>query len=387
MNALPTLLLFPLLPLLASAAPAQDPDWAKDVERACTSPRYGLRLAAAKKLAAGGAAPLAAIDAFAKAHGANELPASLVEAIADLGTDEDAVIDHLRTWALDRDFYWRATALRGLAKRAPRLPAKAVPLQTLFTSLTDDPAWLVRTHARLGLCLLGHPDAADVPDDDPRAVRKLAALRLQAGQLPALQPLLDALGDGRTMLGDPWAQRTAAEAFAALQGWLGGEGRLPDGADSAERRDVVMALLTKVKAKSGQDLRAPALRADGPAAAGGIEVLSCRSGDVFVQWNDAGELRLGISGDDVVTLPAGDWQRLAAARNALPTDGEPGIVVCDSLRVRWSGAPEVHRKFAPKSLPAATVGWLGQLAAEIDKAGRAKAAAGLRAAMEQFGKG
>ena len=36
-------------PLLAFWSSQQDPgDWAKDVERACTSPRYGLRLAAAR---------------------------------------------------------------------------------------------------------------------------------------------------------------------------------------------------------------------------------------------------------------------------------------------------------------------------------------------------
>ena len=54
-------------PLLALLPLGQDPaaDWPKEVERACTSPRYGLRLAAARKVAKGGGAAVPAIVAWA----------------------------------------------------------------------------------------------------------------------------------------------------------------------------------------------------------------------------------------------------------------------------------------------------------------------------------
>ena len=89
-------------PLLALWPSAQDPataDWTKDVERAFTSPRYGLRLAAARKVAKAGDPAVPAVRAFAQQQGANAVPSALVDAYAD-----DAPPDALATLARHPQF-------------------------------------------------------------------------------------------------------------------------------------------------------------------------------------------------------------------------------------------------------------------------------------------
>jgi len=375
-------------PLLALLPTTQDPaatDWPKEVERACTAQRYGLRLAAAKKVAAAGAAAVPAIAAYAQRVGRNEVPATLVEALADADTSDAAVVELLRDWATDREFYWRPGALRGLARRGPLLREGAPALRALFASLHGDPAWLVRAHARYGSALLGDGGAAAQAESDPRAVRKLAALLLQSGQLPPLQPLFDAFADDRTFLGDPWGQRTARDASLALRAWLGSELSMPAGETFAERRPGIEALLAAARTKSGQELRLPVPIADrGAAPAGGIEVLSCRNGDLFVTWTAGGELRLGLDGARTVRLPGPVWEGLSRDRAALELPANLGTVVCDSLRLRWA-PPELHARVAPGSLPPAGTKWLSDLAKALQDADQPDAAGALRAAVEQFG--
>lgn len=372
----------PLLALL----PQQDPptNWAVEVERACTAQRYGMRLAAGKKIAAAGAAAVPALRAHERAVGRNQLPATLLEAIADATPCDPEVVALLREWATDRDFYWRATALRGLARRAPKLPEPAGELRALFADHVADPAWLCRVYARLGLELLGAPAADQPAETDVRAVVKLAGLLLQAGRLPPLQPLLDALDDERTMLADPFGQRLAREAFDALKAWLGPDHPLASGEAFADRSQGVQAMLEAVRAKSGQTLQRPVPRRD-PAVpfAGGFEILSCRNGDQFVRWTEAGELHVGLDGAVRVQIDAKTWQRLEAVRVALDWSGELGAVVCDNLRVRWAG-PEVHHKVAPGALPVPAVAWFDGLAEALAAAGRKELAAALRTGIGQF---
>ena len=79
----------------AQAPKADAEDWSKHVEKACTSPRYGLRLAAAKKVAQGGDAAIPAVLAWTEKNGVNTLPVALVEAIADSGGDGQLQLDAL----------------------------------------------------------------------------------------------------------------------------------------------------------------------------------------------------------------------------------------------------------------------------------------------------
>jgi hypothetical protein len=372
-------------PLLAvwTGQDAAATDWPKEVERACTSPRYGLRLAASRKVAKAGAPAIDAIRAFATKNGVNQVPAALVDAIADDGTDEPAVLQLLTEWSADRDFYWRASALRGLALRAPRLDGAArAPLAERFAALHGDPAWLMRTHARFGTVLCGDDAPLGQPEADPRARARLAVLLLQQGKVPPLQPLLDALADERTFQGDPWGARLGTEAHKALKTWLGDAHPLPEGGEP-DKAAAIAALRDACAKKSGQTLVAPPVRQDAARFPGGIELLSCKHGDQFVQWTGGGTVHFGIDAATAVTLPAERWQALEREREALRLSPAVGTIVCDHLRLRWD-EPEVHAKVAPGSLPAPAVRWLEQLADAVAAAGNDRDAAALRSALGQF---
>jgi hypothetical protein len=364
-------------------------DWPKEVERACTSPRYGLRLAASRKVAKGGAAAVDAIRAHAAKVGLNEVPAALVDAIADDGTDERPVLDLLLEWSHQDDFYWRASALRGVALRAPRLPEKpGAAVRAVLERYHTDPAWLMRTHARLGTVLCGDAAPLALPEADPRARTQLALLLLKHGPVPPLQPLLDALADERTFLEVPWARSFATEAFKALKNWLGEQHPAPAGSSFDEsvgdKAAALRAMRDACAQKSGQTLAVPEVRRDPDVAfAGGIELLSCKHGDQFVRWTAAGDVHLGIDAATTVRVPADAWQRLDAERRALALPEAMGAVVCDALRLRWN-EPKVHAKAAPASLPQPAARWLEALADAIGAAGDERAAASLRTAIGQF---
>lgn len=375
-------------PLLALLPLGQDPaaDWPKEVERACTSPRYGLRLAAARKVAKGGGAAVPAIVAWADKNGRNALPQALVDAIADESTTEAPVLDLLFAWAEDRDFYWRASALRGLALRVGPAGYRRVAILKLCKAHADDPAWLMRTHARFGLALGGDAGALALPEGDPRARARLPLLLLllQKGKLPPLQPLLDALGDERTFQETPWGQQTANEAHKALKQWLGDEHPLAKGGAFADTAQALAAMHAACAKKSGQALTLPAVVRDRDVAlAGGVELLSCKHGDQFVQWTDDGRVFLGVDAARELTVPAANWDAVSKDRTALRLPDAMGAVVCDSIRLRWA-APKTHGKAAPASLPTDAANWLKRLAQAIEESGDAKAAADLRAGIEQF---
>jgi len=378
-------LLFAALAVPLLAFWPQGPDWSKDVELAANSPRYGLRLAAARKVAAAGADAVPAIDAFAKKNGVNALPAALIEAITDQPTLEAVVWEQLIGWAKNRDFYWRAQAMRGIALRAPKLPGVQKELRDVMTPFRDDPAWLMRTHARFGLALLGDDSVTALPDDDPRARTKLAALLLTNGKVPPLQPLLDALADERTFLGVPWAQANAKTAHDALKTWLGDDHPLAKGGQFEDKLQGLAVVAAAAAKKSGQALTVPAALVTDPepALGSGLELLSCKNGDVFVRWSDDGTVLGGIDGRRTVRIAAAAWQALADERQALELGGDLGVVVCDALRLCWT-KPAVHVKVAPASLPPAATTWLQNLARAIEEAGDQGLANSLRTGLSQF---
>lgn len=391
MSVNPVRILFALalgVPLLAFLPTTQDPaqiDWPKEVERACTAKRYGLRLAAAKKVAAGGGDAVPAIRAFAQSQGSAAIPSSLADAIADQTTTDAATIALLRDWAADRTFYWRGQALRGLARRGPQLPERRAELLAVFGEHAEDPAWLSRVHARYGEALLGvDVTAAAATETDPRARVRLTALLLASGRTPPLQPLFDALADERTFQGDPWGARVANEAHQALQTWLGEAHPLAGGGSFPDHATGIAALLEVARKKSGQELHTPAPLVD-PAVpfAGGLEIFSCRDGDLFVQWTADGTFHTGLDAAPAGRLPAETWQRLSQERAALRLDGDLGVVICDSLRLRWT-EPDVHQKVAPAGLPAAAADWLKHLAQALEEVGQTRLAAALRTGLDQF---
>lgn len=375
----------------------QDPkaeDWAKHVEKACTSRRYGIRLAAARKVGAGGDAAVGAVEAYAAEHGVNALPASLVDAIADSGQAGAKVSRLLWNWAMDPDFYWRASAMRGLALRvrdykdraadgdAPGLePAQVDYLMSVRAE--SDPSWLMRTHARLGL-VLGGASVAEVfarPESDPRAPVRLATLLLGAGVTPPLQPLLDALADERTFLGTPWGANLATESSKALRRWLGDA--FP-AFEAGDKQQAIRALLPVLQLRTEETLKPPATRADLVTdAAGGIELLSCKFGDQFVQWSEDGTVSFGLGGAESVQLAADAWRRLSEDRAAIALAKSVGVVICDSLRIAQPSS-STNAKVAPASMPDAAADWLKRLAAMLEEAGEGERAADLRRGLGQF---
>lgn len=377
-------------PLLAFWPSGQDPaatDWAKEVERACTASRYGLRLAAGRKVAAAGAAAVPAIRAYEQQVGRAKIPANLVEAVADATPLDAPVVALLLDWATDRDFYWRGQAMRGLASRAPLLPDRAAEFARLFAQHGDDPAWLTRVHARFGLALLGGQAAVAEQfareESDPRARPRLAALLLAKGVVPPLQPLLDALGEERTFLGNPWGRFLAEEAHKALRSWLGEAHPKADGAPFDSKEQALELLTAAVRTKSGQAVTVPTIRSDGDEVfTGGFEILSCKFGDRFVRWTDAGELHYGLTGGKRYTLTADAWQPVWQKRTTLPLAASHGEVVCDSLQLVWQ-EPAVRAKIAPQALPEPVAEWLKQLVALLEESD-AELAATLRVGVGQF---
>ena len=369
-------------------------DWARHVNKACTSRRYGIRLAAARKVAAGGGAAVTAVEQYAAEAGLNALPVALVDAIADSGDAGATVSRLLWSWTMNPDFYWRSSAMRGLALRLPTyreleatgetpgLPSDQVEY-LMSVRAERDPAWLMRSHARLGLILGGKPvdEIYWLPEQDPRARVRLATLLLGAGVTPPMQPMIDALANERTFLGTPWGANLATESSKALRRWLGEA--FPT-FEAGDKQTAIAAILPVVEAQTQQVLLSPEPLTDlVVAATGGIEVLSCKFGDKFLQWTDDGAVYFGLDGAEFVQLDDETWRQLSATNAAMTLKKSVGVVICDSLRVAQK-ASKTNAKIAPASMPAAVADWLKQLIRALDVHGETTRATELRRGLGQF---
>lgn len=394
----------------ASGSTAQDPGTpgqpvdpvAADVTKSVGSPRLAIRIAAARKVAGAGDAAVPALRAHVAKSGANSLPLTLVEALVEDGGNGPGLTALLREWTLDRDFYWRAQCLRGLALRADTNRTEDV---AVFTAAKQDPAWLARANAALGLARTGSFDEGGQPawrsllsDPDPRVPSRVAALVLPlAPEQDVLQELLDALGDTRTFLGDPWGNRRCTEALAALKQWAADTSLEPRplttppqtvawsaGAGLAGNRAAIDTLLATARRRTGAILREPVeLRDPETAFDGGIEVFSCRNGDLFLRWTDSGTVAAGIEGDKRVQLPAEAWDALRTRLQQTTLAAENGTVVCDRMRLAHSATRTQHA-VAPGSMPAPEAQWVLDLAGQLEQAGARELAVALRDRLQQF---
>ena len=373
--------------LLVVNASAQDatppPEWSEDVARACLSRRYGLRLAAARKVGAAGDAAVSAVRAFQREHGRDAVAVTLVEAIAARGGDGAAVLQLREEWSLDRDFFWRSQALRGLALRADDATIAARYRQQ-FLEHVEDPAWLVRVYARLGYARANvhrqQPcdDPEFAPEQDPRARTRLAVL----AQDPA--DVLPALADERTFLGDPWGRRRANEALQLLKKLTDGQTTYRLGAGYEDNRSAIEELVRLVGEQSRHPVPAVDRLVDpGVQFAGGIEVFSCRNGDLFLRWTADGRVFAGLESAAPVELAGDTWQELSSSATALDLPSQSGVVICDRMRI-VPGPTLAQAAVAPNSLPVAATEWLKQLAAALEEAGNRELAVALRDRLVQF---
>ncbi len=377
----------PALAILAGNE--QDPetiDWSKHVRKACESRRFGLRLAAAKRVANGGAAAVPAIIAYSAKQGLNAIPSSLVDAIADAKSVSKESTELLKGWAENNDFYWRSSAMRGLALRAgnsaSQLSEDARTMWgNIFSRYVDDPAWLMRTHARFGTALIGLSNTDQTPEEDPRADVRLTRLLLDYGRLPGLQPLINALADQRTFLGIPWGPRMGQEARKALDSWLAKD--FPELQPGNQAKSIA-AIIQAAQKKSGQTLQTPTdLEDQQYGVIGGFEIASCKFGDQFVQWTADGELIFGIDSMRLIKLPTDKWDQLLQQRAALDLSGNQGVVICDKLQLVLLDS-KVRVDIAPNSLPGPVSDWLKDLTKQIEKASKQPIAANLRRGLQQF---
>jgi len=373
-----------VLPLVALAAAAAAQDFAADVERACTSKRLGIKIAASNKVAGGGAPAAAAVRAYAKAHGANALSDTLVGALANNPKKSDEAIELLLEWARDKDFYWRSQALSGLARADnPRL----LELRVLFVAGVGDPAQPYRIQAARGLIALATTADRErvrglLRDPDARVRRSVAEQLADTGDRSGLPVLVQALAGGELeFLGDPWGRREARSAFEALKRATGQSfGYDPDLGAAANREAIeAFAKLAGLPAPASRPTSAP------DRLEIGIEVRSCKHGDLFVRWNDAGSVAFGLEGDSRAQLDAAAAEELARLRKALAPrpDATIGAVVCDFLRYRGRD-PDLHWKCAPLALPEDLTHLLKALADRLERSKNEDCADQLRTRLRQF---
>jgi hypothetical protein len=117
--------------------------------------------------------------------------------------------------------------------------------------------------------------------------------------------------------------------------------------------------------------------------AGGIEIRSCRNGDLFVRWTDGGRIDFGLDATARIELADATWAPLRADLPADPEDRTLGVVVCDYLRA-VSREPTLALKCAPGELPEDLARWLKALAAALEKSGGGELAAELTSRLGQF---
>lgn len=356
----------------APSSTAQDPeDWPDVVEKANNHRRYALRRAAANRLAKGGAAAVPAIRAFVAKDdaGANALDLLVVEAVAHSDSAEPAVVELLAEWARDRDFYWRAQALSGLARR------KLTDFEPLFVAATDDPSHLYRAAGAEGLVGLGGPERLDrvtalLRDPDPRTRVRVACTLAEAGHDRGFEELVRAAQRrDHEFMGDPWGGRDLELAAKALGEVADTKFEWRRDAAELERMRKWAATHTGRAMPDVAPVAEPVSITD-PATTGGFEIRSCRNGDLFVRW-DATRIAFGLSeSTQVVTIPPQQravWaDHRAALQEILGAEMPRGRIVCDFLRIGAAGV-ENRSKLAPGNAPAVLADWLNATAAFVEE--------------------
>ena len=364
----------------------QDNEWTAKVKNAVENPRYALRRAISDDIARAGDAAVPAVLAYQVQKGRDKIPMLLVDAIARADAGGVQTLTLLRTWADDCEFFWRAQALGGLAHRASPADAER------FRAAVGDPSHLFRVAGARGLHALAKAGGEDwtegreiLGDPDPRA-RVLLALALWEVREPAaLRPLVAALADDRAFLGDAWGRRYALQVHQALRRAANSDFGYQPGASLADNA----AAIAKVAAWAEVPLP-PLLVDEGIGDRGGIEIRSCRHGDLFLRWTED-ELHVGL--DRSVRMKVAksviDYPRTSIA--AVLADGQPerqtlGVVVCDYLQYQNLDPVRLWR-MAPGSVPAVLANFCQRLVAACDAEDHGAVAAALRTRLPQFVRG
>ena len=371
------------LPAQGSESTSPENEWTAKVKNAVENPRYALRRAISDDIGRAGDAAVPAIVAYQVANGSDKIPMLLVDAIARADAGSASTFSLLRTWADDREFFWRAQALGGLAHRASPDDAER------FRAAVDDPSHLFRVAGARGLHALAKASAKDwtqgrevLADPDPRA-RVLLALALWDVREPAaLPPLVAALADDRAFLGDAWGRRYALQVHQALRRAANTDFGSQAGASLADNTAAIATVA------AWAEVPMPPLLLDaGGGDRGGIEIRSCRHGDLFLRWTDD-ELHVGLDRSVRIPLAKAVSDDLRVSFDAVFAVAQAerqtlGQVVCDYLQFQ-SLAPVRLWRMAPASVPAAVAEYCQRLVAACDAEDHGTVAAALRARLPQF---
>ena len=362
-----------LLFAASGALPAQDTADPFDdaVQKAVTHGRYAVRRAAAGKLARAGDDAVPAMRRYVDAHGLDAIPLELVDALAQSDVRGPEIEALLTEWASNRRFFWRSQALGGLARRGVE------GARPMFEAAIGDPSHLFRIEGARGLLTVAQADAGAVAlvrarlgDDDPRVRLRVALLLLERGDGGGARQIGEAVfGAARTFLDDRWGAREATLAVRELQRIAGLDvaAILGDDLDAAaEARAVATAWVQG----AAPDYEPPAAHQEEPPPLLGVEVRSCRNGDLFLSVFADGRVAAGL--DPRVVVEVDDLSRLVPG-DALDGVATHGAIICDFVRVYVSPTPgeppRAHHKAAPGSVPGPVLEWLKMLAATLDETG------------------
>lgn len=283
--------------------------------------------------------PNEAIQALLAACGENG------EGVAALGKDLVAVLGefddrqlraYLWTSIQERDFPWRPSAARSLAKTALASEAES------FDALLQDPIGKVRVAAIDALRALDRRTSeprlqAALADPNDKVRRRAAALLADWGDPCALYWLVEDLGREDRFFALRTGKLARYEAFSLLKE------RLASTHDYSTRKSptdpanvaAVQAIRAEIQILCETTPDLPAVALAGKSSAGnvlGLELRSCRRGEFFLRWNIEDVLLVGTGNSARIALPAGSVKKLLAAATKLFTSldgqfwGEPG---CD----------------------------------------------------------
>jgi hypothetical protein len=246
-------------------------------------------------------------------------PPQALRAYARIATEEQR--RDLIYWSRHPAHIQRAAAMEGLGRLlAAKGDAGDAELERILQRGMTDPHPFVRANAAAQLLARGPGSSSDASPDDSRTrvFEQARALLLELNQLHAM--------------------------------WFGVDLAAPT------RRTVSTALRkAKIDVEKGGEGVAAGLEVDAPAQdfVFGYELISCRSGDVYLRVDAEGRLYYGLYALQEIEQSQDQRSELLRSIRALPPKGPKGTarIYCDSLTMRGFGADgEGRQRWAPGDL-------------------------------------
>ena len=241
---------------------------------------------------------------------------------------------------------WRPAGARALAKTAQMEEAGR------FRALLHDRISAVRAEAVAGVAAGDESHAKDalwsrLEDDNGRVRRRAAAALARLGEHRALAWLVEDLRRDDSWFGMRLGRIARAEAAQALGELLGREAiagySTRSGPDTPENAAKIQAIEERCRALAGDEWPELPDKARAPGSLQnevvGVELRSCRYGEVLLRWTADDRLVIGEGDAHIVQLPEGATARLLTraegALEALGDErsfGDPG---CDLERYHF----------------------------------------------------